>query len=263
MATTKVKPEPIPYKQGLEECRKFASKSPQRHAAVLLMEEDGKYFLWIRDNEPCYGFLRTYGPKSTRPQDYKPSDLYNDFPPGTPVILAVPFRYVLRYTEGKEFFDYFFSQESPWKDVFKDSELMCNEEFIYGIVFKDTDIDSTLLISMLRQSRDLNNLLREFFEFRSKGLSIRLAFLACFYMVSSGHPKNFLNPPKAFINGEYIKDITGGTFRNRYAYNRPEVDFVFGRPKINESFPKIMYETSYGNYSLEHSISVLKEMAGE
>jgi hypothetical protein len=65
--------------------------------------------------------------------------------------------------------------------------------------------------------------------------------------------------PKRYYNGDWV-DLTGGTFYNRAAYNRPEVDYVFGHLGSEDNFSRLLVNKFNGKYSLENSFAFFKEM---
>lgn len=263
--TTKTRPAPVSYEDGMAHLRNFATKKSAYYAAALLMEEDGQFYVWERTQEPCFGFLRTYKvthPDCTRPQDHKPGDLINPFPPGNPAALAVPFQQN-KDKNQQAFWDYWYGPDSPFHAVLIDAVLMDNEVQYTGIVFKDLNVDSTLLIQFLRQDRFIQRYVSNFFALREMfpEETDKLIGTVCRFVQSNGSSSGVQTDPKNYYNGKIVEDITGGTFYDRYAYNRPEVDYVFGHGNklLNEYFRS----RGFPYPPLEETLKFLKGIIGD
>lgn len=266
----RVRGNPVSYEEGLAHLRKFAGTvGIYRNAASLLMEEDGLYYVYDCPSEPCYGFLRTYGKGSTRPNDPRPGDLPRDFPDGTPVALAVPFPQIKDHTTTKEYWDMYFSGFlSPYREALKQAELIDNDIQYLGIVFLDTDVDSSVLIQFLRVTRYATS--ENYYKLKTvlPDEKPEDLFKISLCISSNGTPRAPHAPLKKYLDGEFLPDVTGGTFRNRYAYNRPEIDYIFGRPLDEENFTKRVQTKTKPNpngypvfkYNLETTLAVYKEM---
>lgn len=121
--------------EALEKVRDFTTKNYGRVSYILAMrEESGELKLHHRANQPCYGELRkyfaTHEDQYTDPEphdEYRPGDLHDPFPEGTPEGLGLNFNNwdTIFSQEGsvvKELIPvrdrlirYAFSENSPWR----------------------------------------------------------------------------------------------------------------------------------------------------
>lgn len=265
--TTDMKKEPVAasltYEAGLELIRKFAHVLENSYAsytwAVLMEEEDGTYSYWERHNNPCYGEMRPYaigylsnGPyiKDLMPESqrkvHKPGDLFWPFPlTGKPVLLAVPFGPKYKaYSDLLE--DVILNAEiSPWRNVLKGFEVVRNKDgTISGLVITDTNIEPTVMVNMFRKIKNDVNI-NQYISVREKypDLSKLEAFVFSQIYVNTkvvnseyGSVFGMNYSIKRILNGD-TTDQTGGTFYQRYAYDRPKVDWIFYDAEKN--FPKL------------------------
>lgn len=266
------------------------------YAQAFLMERED-LSLYVRENihQPCQGGeMRTYAesngnveedkgdPLCTRPGDPRPGDLYCPFPDGTPLAVAIPFRYAANHFMNAMFDDVVFnSLHSPWRSLLHGvpEELTVNNAGkINGVIFNNTDVDSTVLVSLCRyinseaggHSRVYNELVKlypdgdrlllfiaaNFFN-NLEGKSIGVRDHNNTYTALNGAP-DF----KRVYEGNPV-DLTGGTFKNRFAYNRPQIDFLFGK-NVNplyqilkdKLYPKVRYP-EFKSYDLDVMLNVL------
>lgn len=253
-------------KEGLSIIRKFLNESISRSQAFLMA--DGRLtannyqpkdtiqyigasiplFVRMNEHQPCQGGeMRTYksshGADCTRPEDGRPNDLYCPFPEGTPLVVGVPWQHVPWqhiYEPFDPVKDIIFNPEiSPWRSVLKKFEL--TEK--YSLIL-DTDVDSTTLVSLFRFmnsewgscGRTFNRMkemypnedpLTLFIASVQSSLSYENEFVpkaaSNYYTAFSGSPDY-----RRIYNGTPI-DLTGGTFKGRFAYNRPQIDYLFGQ----------------------------------
>lgn len=226
---------------------------------IIIGQEDGKFGLYYRQNNPCQGgHLRKYGSTHddcTRPVDRKPGDLPHPFPLGNPVGLV--YRYnVTAVTREK--FEASFSDDSPWVSGFggsKNVEFLKSKSIHYvyeGFYLKSGNFDPTVLVNLMKQMCIVPGL---FAKCRSKGLSTTeaLAFCAFFYENGSSilptyNPYYFdpMNSARRMVEKRSV-NITGGVFDSKnvllktgsglwgdkYDYNRPDMACVF---RLSKSF---------------------------
>jgi hypothetical protein len=128
------------------------------------------------------------------------------------------------------FIEFAFNPElSPWRKVLNNFELVSNSDGAYwGVVFKDTKIDPTIMVNLLRCNALSTNLAKNFAQVLSdnEGLDPRIAYLA-----SRGIDQYNMSGrivPERWWNGEPADLSDGGTFYERYSYNRPHNEFLFG-----------------------------------
>lgn len=201
--------------------------------AFLMLEEDGTYTLVERLGMPCWGAMREYG-CGTRPNDYWPGDLREPrhiFPKtGNPVAISFQFHYVYNrdgYNTKEEWnkflTEFVFNVEvSPWAKCLNDFELIINDDLITGVVFKDTKVDPTIIANMMKYvGRAQSFLPKRWCEMVEAGKHPHTSFL---YMMRGKWPCTVL---ERYFNADPF-DYTGGTFYDRYSYNRPDVEKIFG-----------------------------------
>jgi hypothetical protein len=179
----------------------------------------------------------------------KPTDLFWPFPVGEPLALAVPTPYARYYTlDKKESWNtlmegvVYNKDVSPWRSCLADSYIVYNKNgYVSGIVFTETDFDPTVMVNMNRKVA--NNIgqtydhIHNFEWYLSKGASPLEAFLLTHGMYRDGKMLSQNSNTYTALGDEpdYARllqglpnDLTdGGTFRQRYAYNRPKNDYLF------------------------------------
>lgn len=225
-------------------------------AFSLAMSEDDKIIIHQRQNQPCYGEMRTYGKGSVPPErekDHKPGDLHSPFPKGTPEGIGVPIRtsFSADTVIHNEFMEWLFSKESPWATGIDQIEFTKNKEGRnIGIVQIDTNFDPTVFVNLLKSVMSYYLRGSRWSEAKKKfGLNNFQAFLLSFTNVSftnGSYDKldvqtSLLTPGCFFgvLDLERFKnknpyDRSGGlTFKQRSAYNRPEVEYIFSQKGVN------------------------------
>lgn len=238
----------------------------------LAMKEGDKILLHYRESQPCYGELRKYHAihddyTDPQPTDhYRPGDLYWPFPDGTPVGLALRLRNKLPKNNQKKLnntlencLDFLFSDESPWVRGVPSSDYVeytrDNNGEIIGLVFLHLDVDPTVMVQLINSTikrvkshADLYNVIR----FREEGASWAEVFalwqeieFGCIsedksdvYNFSSNQNRGYYTPiffdVKAFFNQNPL-DLTGGTLKDRYDYNRVRLHDVWSDEKKGET----------------------------
>lgn len=132
---------------------------------ILLMEVGGEFFLYRRENQPCYGEMRKYkkshkdytdpytGYESNPSDDYRPSDLHNPFPKGTPIVVGLNFE----FHPGDERMNRFmFSSMSPWLRGLPSQEFIEPIEkdgVMTGVILWETSFDPTVFVNLLNIRR--------------------------------------------------------------------------------------------------------------
>lgn len=235
--------------EGVALMHEFNVKRAQRYFFSLLMlnEETGEIRLYERFNQPCIGEMRTYGANSTRPHDHKPRDLHTPFPDGTPIAVGHPV--------GKScnlHYDLITDPiTNPYAEALVSFEWSKNENGDYvGIVVTDTNVDSSLLVSFFRSVRYHQvgqNTVEKILSLLGKEneyLYPVLVYSGVLYTDGSTLRSSSEELIRNYLNKTWNRSITGGTFRNRYAYNRPDIEYVFGHVKYGTK----MFQTisSYG-----------------
>lgn len=195
--------------------------------------------------------------------EYRPNDLHAPFPAGTPEILGVPFysfdyRYdskaggVYTYCLKKKnerfvaFTRYLFSSDSPWaKGLGSDIEIVEDDNYLYGVILYDTEFDPTVLVNLLNNFRAFQfAFVNQILEVSDDHL-VSAMILTNLSNVNNPYPPvpdpeitrivqhnstEYYNPTVLDIRRFVEKnpnDLTGGTFRNRFAYNRKILHNIF------------------------------------
>lgn len=275
--------------EALDHARRFPITIGRTFVAAIVLEhEDGSFETVERPSNPCWGFLRSYQDGSTRPNDPWPGDLRADnqiFPKeGKPVALSV--KWVADSRVGRNSFREYLDEillnpeTSPWRNLLKDVEVVLNDVGDpVSLLFKDTKIDPTLLVSFLRSVtyQFASSYLKEK-KLNPDASPIEALMLAMFGQRSPGYRDSYsgkmmpgrpisscyaLSPtiePKRFFNGNPYDLSNGGTFESREDYNRPEVDFVFGGRKTQEGYgDAVVLYNELGKVPMEDRLSRLRE----
>src|SRR5215217_2346184 len=233
------------YEAGMEHLFSFVNRRDYGgySYALLMKEDDGSFTSYERTGQPCWGSLRTYGEKSTRPNDPKPGDLLTPDRtfPATGKVEALGVSFIGHISDvggNKHSFNRFLSEfifnkeESPWSSILKDVELVIKDDLFVGCVFKDCHIDPTVLAQFLRAFASLYlspamlswcKLMDEHPEINAK-----VAFLEAhkgMYTFSAISKRVHL---ESFFNSKPFDLSNGGTLHDREDYNRPDRDYVFG-----------------------------------
>lgn len=193
---------------------------------------------YIYKSVPCYGYLRVYGPHSTRPNDPRPSDLPIDYPLGKPVLLCVAPYGPTTWTPKRGQMVTF-----PYRNVpFTLLDNGC-------LLFEDLSVDSTLLLKFIR---DWNYYGRvegypsEFYQLAPEEQLIMSTFLYWDNYNKCWRPMYDVGGDiKKYLAGELV--VKTGPFNERFDYNRPEVDYLWGRTppfkKRKYTFEEVVAET--------------------
>lgn len=201
--------------------------------AFLMLEEDGTYKLVERLSMPCWGAMREYG-CGTRPDDYWPTDLREPrhiFPKtGNPVAISFQFCHVFdrggnstKEQWNKFMTEFVFNVEiSPWAKCLNDFELIIIDDLVTGVVIKDTKVDPTVIANMMKYvGRAYSSIPRLWCPMVEAGLH---PLTSALYLMKGQWPRTVL---ERYFNADPF-DYTGGTFYDRYSYNRPDVEKIFG-----------------------------------
>jgi hypothetical protein len=229
--------------------------------SLAMRNEDDSITVYKRENQPCMGELRTYGEGSVPPErakDRRPGDLRAPFPKGTPEAVGVPIKctYSSNIANHNQYFEYVFGPESPWRKGLKGIEFTDDKQGRHiGIVSTDTDFDPTVFVSCLKFARFVYGNKGDLFDkYLKDGMDKFLAFIVSSTVSGSMfHGVGGLYTPlnlKMMKNGE-PKELSGGlTFRQRSAYNRPQIETLFQDP----TFPTPTGKTS------EEIVTKIKEL---
>lgn len=204
--------------------------------AFLMLEEDGSLKLVERLGMPCWGAIREYS-CGTRPDDMWPGDLRDPrqiFPKtGNPIAISFQFnaidsRQMCGTPSTDEQWNRFMTEfvfnieVSPWAPCLKDVELIIRDGLITGALFKDTHIDPTVMSNLFKYvGRAYSSRPIKWGELVDRGYHPQTAFLSCM-------TQDWLRVVPERYFGQDPFDYTGGTFYDRYSYNRPDVEKIFG-----------------------------------
>lgn len=208
------------------------------HNYAFLMERpDGTLEVEMRHGRPCWGETRRYKEKSNRPFDKWPSDLPTPIGIGSPIAAAMPLNLYGNTNSDviETGLDITTSEESPYRTLFKDYELIRSDKNSVGYVFKDTGYDSTVQASMFMNLRNYLVSAHAFLK-DLKDVSPALRFVimterAMFSQsgaysdgwTSSVHPCWSM---KRVIEGNPV-GLSNGTWRDQKDYNRPFIHYLF------------------------------------
>lgn len=224
---------------------------------IVMRNKAGLLEVYERVNQPCYGELRkyteTHGEDCTRPGDRRPGDLCDPFPEGTPEAIGISWNsYIQIYKETMKsdglcvrfIKDVLFGLKSPWIKGFgspDNIEWTIKNGYLYGFVLKNTEIDPTVLVSLLKRVQTYTTHSQyngdDYTAYLGAGLSEFKALISCLFLpqlpyVGGGivMPDGYSLPMYASyrrIKDQNPKDLTGGTLRNRWDYNRKDLAKLF------------------------------------
>jgi hypothetical protein len=233
---------------GLAHLTNFAlTQDGSRYTWAVLMETGDKYTIHERHSNPCYGEMRPYatGPAKNGPYEpklfpveqrkvHKPGDLFWPFPEGTPIALAVPLY-------GEDFEWLFNAEISPWRSVLKDVELVYKADTLRGIVIKDTNVDPTVMVNLFRTR--MNHYCYNYIKSQDTKYGMEIdRIVDC--LIPHGSFKTCgvfgFEPDIDLILSGKPNDLSdGGTFKQRYAYNRPKQDYLWKGSSFKKVIEKI------------------------
>lgn len=264
----------------LEELRKITPKLSGLSYCIVVRNEKDEIEIHRREDQPCIGgehrkYKASHGDDCTRPQDYRPGDLRNPFPKGTPVALSYNRKIP---NEAKELIEFILSDESPWIRGFKSAkhiEFIPSKSggYVYdGWILKTAKIDPTVWISCLKFIQQASYV--AFNDLQNRGMSKKEAITCMTLMNLHSHiptHKAQMGPPNSYtmninssvervFKGE-SRDITGGTLSDRYDYNRPDLANVFTDEKTDKApFVKQLKDKLPPEFTPEVFVQTAKEV---
>jgi hypothetical protein len=238
---------------GFKALRRFAS-TPHGTSFAFLMQDGDKLEYVARMSQPCYGEMRPYG-EGTLPANAadisKPRDLHWPFPDGNPLAVALPL--VGQYSKDTSkpeihnaFIEAAIGPLSPWRNACRDVITVSNDNgLITGLIFQDTHVEPTVLVSLFMNLRRSSTYAGESFaEFKKiDGITEQEAFVMAWYAkvlpasdwrtegvysVGNDYYLSSRADVRRLFDGNPL-DLTGGTLFDRYAYDRPELGNIFGK----------------------------------
>lgn len=214
---------------------------------LMVFEQKDGFSVYDRENQPCYGEMRTYGkecdyPESIQARISKPGDLHDPFPKGTPIWIGT------RLSLGSHTWDQFkflFDPEiSPYRKLLPEMQPRLKGNELVGIAVVDTEIPPTPFIQLLIFLRNVafenpnkyrdpapNHDDRTYFIAR---YFIPSAYLRCgatgwlFSPQTGGYALSGSLSLPAYYNGHLYDLDEGRTFKQRQPYNRKQLSAVFG-----------------------------------
>lgn len=226
------------------ELETFLKKYPYSYTyAIVTRDSVGNLAIHQRISLPCWGELRKYA--NTHPADQvtqkyppkKPSDLHYPFPDGKPEALACAFP----LKQDDEFAswrrEYCFGESSPFRRGYQRDFLqlaMNDDGSMNGIILTDTKFDPTVLVNMLKRIDVINAFpLKMLFEagFTDDEVKILLTTVYINTRYCEIQPMtDYIQGVKCNLNkiltGD-TTDLTGGTFGDRFDYNRKYMHDIF------------------------------------
>lgn len=193
-------------------------------------------------NPPCYGYLRVYGKHSTRPNDPRPDDLPIDYPLGTPVLLCIAPYGSTKWTPKREQMVQFPYRNVPFTLLDNGCQL-----------FEDLSVDSTLLLKFIRDWNyhgQTDHYPKEFYSLSSAEQLVMSTFMyfESYYKVWRLTYEVGADIKK-YLTGELV--VETGPFNQRFDYNRPEVDYLWGRQPP--------FKTSNANFTFDEALTLVRE----
>ena len=222
-----------------------------RNFALAMRDEEGYLTVYPREHQPCQGGeMRKYkfkgaydagykegallhGDDCTRPDDPRPGDLCHPFPDGTPEAIAV----CLYTSQNADLMEFFLSDDSPYRKGIggrKNVDIRKSGGRVSGLIFKNTSVDPTVLVNFLQFLQyDYSTVWPKLI---SAGMTPSEAAVSLILMGANDGTSiipetyTYYFPLRAsirrIVEGD-PHDLTGGTFRDRYDYNRPKIQDLF------------------------------------
>lgn len=203
------------------------------------------YSIHPRYHQPCYGELRkyraTHPDECTQPWNSKPTDLWDPFPAGRPIMVGTNFS---GQQSGQYHYDCdvmiteAFGPESPWVLGSKQGlpTFVEGEKYLVGVILKDTKIDPTVMVNLFNNLKCRTGLGLVYKQLRDEGLSVRETFAVLLHS-GRGSPLAYINGPDGYYTSYRVsarrileakpRDLSGGFFCDRIDYNRTELENVF------------------------------------
>lgn len=199
-------------------------------------------------SRPCYGEMRSYGQKSTRPQDDKPDDLPQPMPiGGKRGALGLCF---MDHQVSDSFIRQVFDPEtSPWRrGIAKDVEFSIKNDKIVGVVYPTPDVDPTVMLNLFINSRGFgvndkaNDVIRRtfpelsdpevfflsfFFRHRADNWQTPDVISGCQTYHASSYSLNGSVNLNRWFSGESVDISNGRTWLDGEDYNRTALADVF------------------------------------
>lgn len=211
----------LTLEEGRELLQKFLEGEPpgSYRFALLMEEEDGTYTYHPRENQPCYGELRTY-----HEDEYRPEDLEDPYPEtGKAVSLAVGWR-----DPTEEWVLDALKSYPALADTFASATYHKN-----GLTFSDCNFMPSYLVWTLVMLRDISDL----------NASVTKDMDGIIHSALSTHGMVYCNDYiwNSFNVFPLVPEHTEGTLHEGTDYERVELHNLFEQRDtcIMETFPKL------------------------
>lgn len=208
-------------------------------------------------SRPCYGEMRAYGPKSTRPTDHKPGDLPRPMKPAggdTGIFreaVAVSFTPQIQKDEdipvANRWYEFLFGPNSIYiAGLDQDNlEFTKNDKgLIKGVVMTGTEVDPTCMVAAFMANRGGNlRTMETFGKLVDAGMTEREAFLVAFnfslYVYGNSDFFLFTKPMMPYMQNPMtnIKKALSADFNRELSNNRTWRDGEdYNRPNLADGF---------------------------
>ncbi len=226
--------------ESLEAIEFLMGKAKGLTYTITTFREDGMYYTYFRHSMPCLGGLVKYrdshGEKHFM-NPYFPRDIRVAFPEGEIIYIGCH-RANTKLIANHPFYDFVFSDDSPWKDAFgkKDTIIFKDNYF----VLTNMEADPTVFYSLMR----LGGLAYHgAYGIQRPGWNPKAEILLT---------KTTTADPRRLAGQKPIK-ISGGTWKEGFGYTRPYNESIFKTElphKLEEfgklaGYPKAPYTNKY------------------
>lgn len=195
----------------------FLMQRPHGLTYTITVCRDGSYFTYFRHTMPCLGGLVKYRDShgerySMNP--YFPRDIRVAFPEGDIIFIAC-YRANTGAIFEYPFYEFMFSQESPWVTAFgtRESLIFKNNYF----VLTNMDTDPTVFYSLMRLGPFLHHGYGGYKGTLTKNINPKAELLLA--------KRNCVDPRR--LAGQKPWRISGGTWKEGYGYTRPYNESIF------------------------------------
>lgn len=199
----------------------FLMRQPKGLTYTITVLREGEYFTYFRHQMPCYGglvkYLASHGEKYNM-NPYFPRDIRVAYPEGDTIFIAC-FRDGFKQEFEKPYYQFIFSEESPWVSAFGTKESIIVKDNYF--VLTNMNTDPTVLYSLLRLGG---------VAYSSNGGSYNPKAEILAFKSSSADPRR--------LAGQKPIRTSGGTWAEGYGYTRP----------YNESIFKTALPTKYADF---------------
>ncbi len=150
-------------KDIIEEMNQWLETANGISFCICIRNPESEHFIYKRQDQPCWGELRTHYDDLR-----KPSDLYYPFPYGTPVGIGInsnaSYDWGFHDKEAfTEWINWSTSSFSPWTSGFKSPKILGT-----NLIICNTHIDPTVMVNMLLQLTHKSETIRHWYKLVTK-----------------------------------------------------------------------------------------------